>query len=202
MDKNIILSKLLNIGHQPLLKFNHFMNHYESNALKTLDLLASNHNVTATTISEYLDIAPSSVSKIVQKLKDLNFINLQKSNEDARITYITLTNEGTKFLTENHELNSTFAKDIFNGLSDQELQNLNKYLDKIQSNISSKDFQDKIYQTYNDENRWKCFEKISSDVMNARKKMLEKCKMGCWYHHMNMKNKMDNNINNHNCHHC
>ena len=68
MKKTDILNKLLKIAQQPYLIFASSIEEKPDNTFETLKLLASEENVTAGRIAEYLDIKPSSVTQIIKKL--------------------------------------------------------------------------------------------------------------------------------------
>ncbi|MGX7738460.1 MarR family winged helix-turn-helix transcriptional regulator [Enterococcus faecalis] len=62
-------------------------------------MLASEENVTAGRIAEYLDIKPSSVTQIIKKLESVKAVKRVKNESDARVTFVVLTDKGRESLS-------------------------------------------------------------------------------------------------------
>ena len=144
MKKTDILNKLLKIAQQPYLIFASSIEEKPDNTFETLKLLASEENVTAGRIAEYLDIKPSSVTQIIKKLESVKAVKRVKNESDARVTFVVLTDKGRESLSTQGNISNGFNEEMFKGFSEEELESLNNYLERIEKNISSEEFLDKI----------------------------------------------------------
>lgn len=176
MNTTDILNKLMEISHQPFLIFASRVEEKPDNAFETLQLLAKEENVTAGRISEHLDIKPSSVTQIIKKLESTGTIERVKSETDARVTFIVLTEKGRESLTERSVIATDLKDELFKGFSEEELGQLGEYLTRISKNSSSEEFQEKINDIFSDDKRWQRFGKMSAHFGRAREQMLEKSK--------------------------
>ena len=174
MNTTDILNKLMEISHQPFLIFANRVEEKTDNAFETLQLLAKEENVTAGRISEYLDIKPSSVTQIVKKLEATGTIERIKSESDARVTFVVLTEKGRESLAERGAISTDLKDELFKGFSEEELQQLEAYLTRISKNSSSEEFQRKVNEIFSDDKRWQRFGKMSAHFGRAREQMLEK----------------------------
>lgn len=173
MNHNEILTNLMEISHQPFLRFFDRIGEKTDNTIKTLVLLNQEKYVTAGRISEYLDIKPSSVTQIIKKLESMSAVEKVKSTEDARVIFLEITNQGKQFL-EDKSLNPTaFTEDIFVDFSETELRQLNDYLIKIENNIQSESFQQKLNATFADDKKWQKFSGMSARFEKAREQMID-----------------------------
>ena len=77
------------------------------------------------------------MTKIINKLIELNFVEREKSNKDKRIINIRLTKEGEKFLLDNNMINSENITKEINKLGTKEVNDLCKAINSI-NNILSK----------------------------------------------------------------
>ncbi len=114
------------------------------NAFETLRLLANEEKVTAGRIAEYLDIKPSSVTQIIKKLEDVGTAERVKSEEDARVTYVLITDKGRESLKDRGDISENLKVKLFKGFEEYELEKLDDYLIRMLENISSEDFQKKL----------------------------------------------------------
>lgn len=172
MKKTDILNKLLKIAQQPYLIFASSIEEKPDNTFETLKLLASEENVTAGRIAEYLDIKPSSVTQIIKKLESVKAVKRVKNESDARVTFVVLTDKGRESLSTQGNISNGFNEEMFKGFSEEELESLNNYLERIEKNISSEEFLDKIETIFGDDKNWEHFRKISARYGRAREQMM------------------------------
>lgn len=135
-------------------------------------MLASEENVTAGRIAEYLDIKPSSVTQIIKKLESVKAVKRVKNESDARVTFVVLTDKGRESLSTQGNISNGFNEEMFKGFSEEELESLNNYLERIEKNISSEEFLDKIETIFGDDKNWEHFRKISARYGRAREQMM------------------------------
>lgn len=172
MDKTIILNRLLKIAQQPYLIFASSMEEKPDNTFETLKLLANEENVTAGRIAEYLDIKPSSVTQIIKKLEAVEAVKRVKSDTDARVTLVVLTDKGRENLNTQGDISKGFKDEMFSGFSDEELHALNEYLERLENNMSSEEFLDRIEMIFGDDKNWAHFDKMSARFGRAREQMM------------------------------
>ncbi len=144
MHENNILNNLMHIARQPFMFFRNEVQEKTDNAFETLRLLANEENVTAGRIAEHLDIKPSSVTQIIKKLQDVGTAERVKSEEDARVIYVLITDKGRESLKDRGNISENLKVKLFKGFEEDELEKLDDYLTRILENISGEDFQKKI----------------------------------------------------------
>lgn len=172
MKKTDILDTLLKIAQQPYLIFASSLEEKPDNTFETLKLLASEDEVTAGRIAEYLDIKPSSVTQIIKKLESVEAVKRVKSDSDARVTIVVLTDKGRESLNAQGNISNGFKDEMFNGFSDEELDSLNDYLERLENNISNAEFLDKIEDIFGNDKNWEHFGKMSARFGRAREQMM------------------------------
>lgn len=178
MKKKHILNKLMEIAYQPFFIFSYKVEEKPDNAFETLRLLEKEENVTAGRIAEYLDIKPSSVTQIIKKLEEAGTANRVKSKNDARIIFVELTDKGREIISDKGKISSGLKDEIFKDFTEEELETLDKYLNRINENISSDEFNKKLNEIFGDDKRWQHFGKISAHFGRAREQMLERSGFG------------------------
>lgn len=172
MNKEQILNNLMNIARQPFMFFTDGVTEKGDNAFETLHLLSKEEKVTAGRIAEYLDIKPSSVTQIIKKLEDAGTAMRVKSEEDARVTYVLITEKGLDSLNDRGSIATDLKDELFKGFRDDELDCLDSYLTCIVSNIDSEEFNMRLDEIFGDDRRWKQFSKMSSHFGRAREQMM------------------------------
>ena len=150
---------------QPYLIFASSIEEKPDNTFETLKLLASEENVTTGRIAEYLDIKPSSVTQIIKKLESVKAVKRVKNESDARVTFVVLTDKGRESLSTQGNISNGFNEEMFKGFSEEELESLNNYLERIEKNISSEEFLDKIETIFGDDKIGNISEKYQLDMV-------------------------------------
>jgi len=106
--------------------------------LMIVNFVGLKHNVKMSDIAESLSAPLSTLTSIVDKLVERNYLARYHSNEDRRVVLVTLATNGTdtynKFITKKMEL----ATNILSGFNLQEQSNLIQYLEKIPSILQEK----------------------------------------------------------------
>ncbi|WP_125708764.1 MarR family winged helix-turn-helix transcriptional regulator [Lacticaseibacillus porcinae] len=120
--------------------------------VRLLHLLNQHDGLTNTEIAVELDIRPSSVSALVKKLLDANFVERLADPDDKRVSKIFLTDDGRAFLKGASRLQNDFSQTCFNGLTDAEQAQLRELLTKLIAGLdeSGDDWQDLMQQAH----RW------------------------------------------------
>lgn len=172
MNKDEILDNLMKVSHEPFLVFANRVEEKTDNALETLKLLAKETNVTPGRISEYLDIKPSSVTKIIKKLEKAGTVLREKSPKDSRVTVVKITDKGRESLKTHGSIGNTLKDVLFKDFSDSELEYLDQYLERMVNNIGSDEFSEKLNEVFDNDQRWAQFGKMSPHFERAREQML------------------------------
>ncbi|MEK6646195.1 MAG: MarR family transcriptional regulator [Candidatus Firestonebacteria bacterium] len=77
----------------------------------------------------------STVTALVDKLEKLGFVKKNKSLDDARITYITLTEKGLTLKPKLIEISEKLFNSAYKGIADKEVELVNNVLIKIKKNL-------------------------------------------------------------------
>ncbi|MFT8878655.1 MAG: MarR family transcriptional regulator [Oenococcus sp.] len=101
-------------------------------------------------IAEILDVRPSSVTGLVDKLSDNGLVDRIPDERDKRITLIKLTKKGHDFLQSKKDEADDLSEEVFAGLTDEEQATLLHLLKRVSKNLSDMDFGDYISQMVND----------------------------------------------------
>ncbi len=97
------------------------------------------HQNTLTHLSAHFGVKHTSMIHVLKLLDEKGFITKTRSM-DARSKTIHLTKSGQQVLTDVREKTPLLHKIMFDGLSDQELQLLDKMLQRIYTNLESDAF--------------------------------------------------------------
>lgn len=111
----------------------------QPNQLRLLRLLDDKGELTNSDLVEALDIRPSSVSALVQKLEELGLLARHESETDKRVQLIALTDDGRKFIETTGKLKTDLPDQIFAGLSEEEQADLLKLIDKLTADLATRD---------------------------------------------------------------
>lgn len=119
-------------------RFNNDEPQRQSNQLRLLQLLREQDHLTNSEIVEALDIRPSSVSALVNKLADADLIEREVSPDDKRVTLISLSEAGDRFLKTAHKTKDEFSESLFQTLSATEQTQLRESLQKLLKDLETK----------------------------------------------------------------
>lgn len=100
----------------------------------------TNGQTTLTDISAHFCVKHTSVIHVLKILEKNGFISKSKST-DGRSKTITLTSRGLEVVAEIQKKSPLVSRILFDGLSESELRQLEKMLDRIYTNLESDAFQ-------------------------------------------------------------
>jgi DNA-binding MarR family transcriptional regulator len=86
-------------------------------------------------LCEMLGIQPSTVAKMVKRLKNTGFITTMSDAKDSRISRVYLTDKGRAVEEDVKEIYAELNESIFKGFDKEQVQLLEGFLDKMQRNI-------------------------------------------------------------------
>ena len=101
------------------------------NQMLYVETIARLDNPTFGDIAEHLNVTPPSVTTIVKILINLGYLNKEKSPDDGRVFYLSLTDKGTRFNDLHNEVHKVLAGRITQKLDQDEIQKLAVLLSKI-----------------------------------------------------------------------
>ena len=100
-----------------------------------LVVLFHRHKVTMRDIADAIHRTKPTVTVLVAKLVDLGLVKKEQSLEDARVSYVELTNKGKEFKEVFEDISLELTQKLFQGFSEIEQKKLEAYLDRVYSNI-------------------------------------------------------------------
>lgn len=89
----------------------------------------SHYQMSQNELAKILNVTPSSVNTFISKLKEKDFISIEKSSHDARKKLIGLTNKGKELLEKEADINKNWK--IFHSLTKEEIEQLDFLLRKM-----------------------------------------------------------------------
>lgn len=89
-------------------------------------------------IVELLDIRPSSVGELVSKLEAQGLVQRRENDADKRVMHVFLTEEGRTLATQTVNARQAMLTQQFEGLSEEEQQQLSDLLVKLAASLKEK----------------------------------------------------------------
>lgn len=115
---------------------------------RLLHLIATHEELTNTEISEILDIRPSSVTALVNKLVDRGIVQKVPLENDRRVTILKLTDKGQTVVDNVQNADDIFTEQLFKNMSEEEQDELSELLKKVADNLDSINFDDEQFAIY------------------------------------------------------
>lgn len=172
MERQEIFDRLARLGHQPVLHVAALFGISINNSIRTLQLLDENDGLTAGKLTEELGIAPPSVTQIIKKLEGVDAVERVRSQGDSRVTYITMTPAGKKILNDRKQANHDIIDRFFAGFTEEDIERLNNYLERLISNATSDESREFIQDVLKEDGKWDSFMSLSSHFKRSRDIML------------------------------
>ena len=122
--RNITKAKSLHLGHQ---------NHITHSQWFVLTMIEHFKKTNIKDISEALEISSSAATQLVDPLVQTGFVTRQEDPEDRRSVQLELSPEGKKHVVSSKEKRIQEMADIFNPLTDNELEEFVRLHKKITS---------------------------------------------------------------------
>lgn len=102
-----------------------------------LALLFTNEKYTMKDLAEKIHRTKPTVTVLVEKLVDLGYVTKEKSSDDSRVTFISLTEKGFALQPVFTAISDKLNAVVYQDFSDAEAEYLEKALDKINRNLNS-----------------------------------------------------------------
>ncbi len=104
--------------------------------IKAIEFLGRTGPSKMKALADYLGLAVSSTTTLVDNLEDKGAVKRERSLEDRRVIMLRLTEDGKRDYQINLDSYKQFCRNILNVLSDEEQNNLLEIFDKIISAYS------------------------------------------------------------------
>lgn len=138
-DKNDLLRKIFGFLHGSQRLARHSARPYQLRGQhRVLHVLAKEGTLMQSQLAEILDIRPSSLTELLSKLADRGLISRTPDETDKRVINVSLTNAGKSAIENETGASDELIDSIFDGLSDEELDQLNTLFDKLNGSLKEK----------------------------------------------------------------
>ncbi len=86
-------------------------------------------------IASKLNISPAAVTMSLKKLENEGYVQKNINPKDTRFNFVTLTEKGQNIVSLSTELFESIDHKLFEGFSQEEIQDLTSYLERIITNL-------------------------------------------------------------------
>lgn len=141
MKTNIVIGIISNIREKSAQFINEQLKKKEISGLinshgTILSAMYDNDGImTMNEIAKFIGKRKSTVTDMVKKLEKLNYISRKKSDRDARVIEVTLTEKGWDFKKTFKEISTELLEKIYTDFTEEEKEILMKLLLKIRKNF-------------------------------------------------------------------
>ena len=97
---------------------------------RVLAMLRMQPKISTSDLAFLLGIRPQSLNELLVKLENSEYIERKPSEEDGRVTMVSLTEKGKEV-----EVGKCDCNEVFKSLTDEERKNFEEYLDKINASL-------------------------------------------------------------------
>ncbi len=102
---------------------------------RLLMLISENDNLSQKELAKKLGTSPASVGVSLKKLESKGYIIRSEDEKDSRAYIIELTQKGDEFIENTHELFQKLDKETFDGFSEDDLNLLESFMDRLHENL-------------------------------------------------------------------
>ncbi|MDD4321462.1 MAG: MarR family winged helix-turn-helix transcriptional regulator [Acidaminococcaceae bacterium] len=100
-----------------------------------LVVLFHGQKVTMKDVADTIHRTKPTVTVLIAKLVDLGLVKKERSAEDARVSYVELTDKGRDFKEVFEAISLSVTKKLFQGFSEIEQKKFEEYLNRVYTNI-------------------------------------------------------------------
>ncbi|HHX53120.1 MAG TPA: MarR family transcriptional regulator [Erysipelothrix sp.] len=97
--------------------------------------LSLNGGITQIELAKHLSVTAPSLGRLLSTMEDNGLVTRSTHDDDLRIRKLHLTKKGSKLGKECNDIVIQFKNDISKGISQQELDNMRRTLDKMVENV-------------------------------------------------------------------
>ena len=110
-----------------------------SNDMYVLERIYFNKKITISDISKKYNIAPSTLTGIVDRLENKKLIKRYRTEEDRRTVNLSITKEGDIVIKKHIKEDEIFSKNFFKSLETNKRESLKKLLLELLENIKKEE---------------------------------------------------------------
>ena len=108
-----------------------------SSQILAIFIISREQEVKMGQLAQMLDLTPRAITGLVTGLEKKNFVNRTKDENDARITWLSLTEDGKKFLKQLMPDASKKLSGLFEALTKKEQVELVRIIEKLTDHMKS-----------------------------------------------------------------
>ena len=108
-------------------------------AWRVLVILGETSPLPAARVAELCVINLSTLTRLIERMKRLDYVQTATGSADRRVTEISLTQGGENKLREARKLTAPFYRRAMKGISERELGSLLRMLDQLHGNLAQPD---------------------------------------------------------------
>lgn len=109
--------------------------------------IAERPGITALELAEYIHVDKATITKLMKKLTELNYIHVETDHKDRRIRHLYLTDEAENVVKRIKLLQQEFEEDLLNGMEEDEKKQLGIRMEQMIDNMTHK-VRYKLEETY------------------------------------------------------
>ena len=98
-------------------------------------VLFKSHKCTMKELAANIRRTKATLTVLVDKLEKIGYVKREKSSQDSRVTYITLTKKGLDLKPVFEDISKKLNNLVFTNISEKEGETLHKILEKINKNL-------------------------------------------------------------------
>ena len=103
---------------------------------RVLLMLDRHGTLSISDLATHVITKPSTMVRIVYRMRDEGVISTATNAEDARVTDVTITPEGEVLLDKIHQMSARIFQDVYQGLTEAQIERLNSTLAVISRNLA------------------------------------------------------------------
>lgn len=103
---------------------------------RVLNILYEAQQASISEISEFAVAKLSTITKIVYRMKDDGLVDTRQSEQDGRVTQVSITEKGREAYFAMHEATAQVFHDGFKGMTEAQIRKLNQTLATMFDNLS------------------------------------------------------------------
>ena len=100
--------------------------------------IAERPGVTALELAEYIHVDKGTITKLIKKLTELNYINVETDQDDRRIRHLYLTDEAQEVISRIKLLQQEFEEDLLAGISENDRELIGMWMEQMIDNMTHK----------------------------------------------------------------
>lgn len=93
-------------------------------------------NCSQVEIAEHLEVSPAAVAVSIKKLEKGGYIRRETDESDNRIHQVTITAKGKQVIQKSEVMFWKIERQMFRDFSEEEIQQMNDFLERIYNNLS------------------------------------------------------------------